>query len=359
MADRDLQVVMSSGELSGMNTGGTASDNAIKNKGENDAIYQDLAGENAIIKTKYTPQGSAPSYVEGQVFYNDTNGTFDIQGAYADVTLQAGREMHMEVVNNSGGDILNGQICTHDGVFGGLPEIKLAQADTFDNARILGVATHSIADGEKGIITTFGEVNGLNTLGVTTGVPLFLSATTPGAFVETAPSIVSRVGGVIIADASNGRLFVYIINNKNLPSVFGGIKGQTSGNETYSLTTTAQDIINYDAESSIVLDVTPLTGIITLSNDGQYRSQFTAAITFVSSTSTRSITIELYDITGSTILFSYVKNMPRDATEDSLSFNWPSDELVGNSRKMRIKASVAMDVTFNNISFDMSSINIR
>ena len=311
------------------------------------------------VSTTYTPQVTAPTHTEGQVFYNDDTGTFDVQGAYGDVTLQTGREMHMEVLNNTAAIIENGYICTQSGVSNGDPTIKLAIADTFDNARILGVATHNIGIGEKGIITTFGEVNGLDTFGVTTGVPLYLSDTVAGTFVETPPSIISRVGGVFVADASAGKLFVYIINNKNLPSVFGGMQGQTSGNETYSLTTTEQDIINYNTTKEVVVSVDALTGEVTVPNTGEYRMHFAASITFTSTTSTRSVTIEYYDVTGATPLFSHVKNIPRDATEDGISFSFPTDETALDINKLRIKSSVAMDITFTEISFDMESVNLR
>ena len=138
------------------------------------------------------------------------------------------------------------------------------------------------------------------------GVPLYLSATVAGAYTETAPAIVSRVGGVFIQDASDGKLFVFIINNKNLPSVFGGMQGQTTGNETYSLTTAAQDVINYDIERSKVVGVNGLAGTITLPHDGAYRMHFTGSLSFDSNISTRSITVELYDITDTLIHFPYV-----------------------------------------------------
>ena len=313
----------------------------------------------APVYTAFTPQSTPPIYAEGQVFYNNNTGTLDVQGKYSDVTLQVGREQHMEVVNNTIDVITNGSIVTQSGVVSGVPAIKLAIADTFDNARILGIVTHDIAVGATGIITTFGEVNGLDTLGVTIGVPVYLSDTVAGTFVETPPNIISRVGGVFVADALNGKLFVYIINNKNLPSVFGGMQGQTTGNETYSLTTTEQDIVNYDITKEVVVTVDALTGEITIPNDGEYRMHFNASITFTSTTSTRSVTIEYYDVTGAAPLFSHVKNIPRDATEDGISFSFPTDETALDVNKLRIKSSVAMNVTFTKISFDMESVNLR
>ena len=357
--DKELQTILNSGGINSIYLGGVTSDHKMKTKAELDALYQDLSGNSAIIKTKFTPQSTPPSHTEGQVFYNDGIGTLDVQGKYSDVTLQLGREQHMEVLNNTEAIITNGSIVAQTGVSEDRPQIKLAIADTFDNARILGVATHDIGIGETGIITTFGEINELNTLGITTGVPMYLSDTVAGTFVETPPAIISRVGGVIVADENNGKLFVYIINNKNLPSVFGGLRGQTTDNETYSLTTTAQDIINYDETREVVTTVDALTGKITFPNDGEYRMHFTAAMSFTSVTSTRSVTLEFYDETESAIHFSYVKNIPRDATEDSLSFSFPISELVDDVNKMRIKASTTMDVTFVDIAFNIESINIR
>ena len=355
MADKALNVILSSGDLTNIQLGSVNSTEKVLTQAEIDAKLLITSP----TSTTYVPQSPSPSYVEGQVFYNDDIGTFDVQGKYSDVTLQVGRESHMEVLNNTASPIPNGYACTQSGVTTGQPTVKLAIADTFDNARILGVATHEIGIGQTGIITTFGEVNGLDTLGVTTGVPLFLSDTVAGTFVETPPNIVTRIGGVFVADSLNGKLFVFIINNKNLPSVVGGMQGITTGNKTYPLTTTAQDIINYETIKEIVVTVDALTGKITVPNDGEYRMHFNASISFDSSISTRSITLEYYDVTGVDILYSHVKNIPRDATEDGLSFSWATNKLADDVSKMRIKASTTMDITFNNISFDIESVNIH
>lgn len=360
MADRDLQVVLNSGDITGWNKGGTASTNAVLNKGENDAIYQDLAGENAIVKTKFTPQGTPPAHIEGQQYYDTTRQSMIIQGPYDDVEVRIGHGMHTHIINESGAIIEKGMACRHDGVtVGGKVRVVKAIANSFVNARLFGVAAADIGIGEEGAITTFGEIEVLDTSSVTAGVPVYLSDTVAGTWIETAPDIVTQVGGVTVSDATDGVLFVSIINNDNIPTVFGGLQGQTLGNESYSLTTTAQDIINYETEESVVVGLDALTGQIALPNDGEYRMHFAAAMTFTSSTSTRSVTLEFYDVTNTLIHFSYVKNIPRDATQDSLSFSWPIAESADNVHKMRIKASTAMTITFDEISFDMQSVNIR
>ena len=289
---------------------------------------QKIADLEAPIFTPYVPQATAPVYVDGQVYYDDPSGTFAVQGKYPDVTLNMGREMHMEVINNTVDIIPNGYACRHSGTSNGIPEVELAIATSFDNARIMGVATHAIGVGEKGIITTFGEVHDVDTSLITPGVPLYLSDTIAGTWTETAPTIVSRVGGALTSTA-DGTLFVFIINNSNIPTIFGGMQGQTAGNETYSVTTTAQDIINYNTEKEVVVAVDALTGQITLPNIGAYRANFTASISFSSLSSTRSVTLELYDVTNTAIIYSYPKNIPRDArSEEHTSELQSPDHLV-------------------------------
>lgn len=308
---------------------------------------------------QFTPVAVAPVHSEGQVYYDVNEGTFKAQGPISGVEVAVGHGMHVHVVNNSGVTIEKGMAVRHNGVALGVPQVVKALADTFDNARIFGVAAQDILTGTAGAVQTFGEITLVDTSGVPAGVPLYLSDTVAGTWTEVAPDIVSRVGGALTSDALAGRLFVDVINNKSLPTVLGGLQGQTPGNETYSLTTTVQDIDNYLTAESIVLGTDALTGILTLPNTGNYRMNFAASISFTSVTTTRSVTFEFYDITGALTEFSYVKNIPRDATEDSLSFSFPFPEVANQQYKMRVKASTTMDITFSDISFDIESLNIK
>lgn len=306
----------------------------------------------------FVPQVTAPSHQEGQIFYDANEGTFRAQGPIVGVDVAVGHGLHTHVFNNTGLPIEKGMAVRHDGVAAGVPQVTKAIATSFDNARVWGVVVEEIPNGAIGAIQTFGEIIGLSTTGLPTGVPLYLSDTVAGTYTAVTPDIVSRIGGSLLEDALDGRIFIDIINNKSLPAVLGVMQGQTPGNETYSLTTTVQDIINYASEESVVMDVDLLTGIITIPNKGDYRMNFTSSLHFVSSTSTRSVTFEFYDITGTVILYSFVKNIPRDAIEDSASFSFPFNELLSNQYKMRVKASTAMDITFTGLSFDIESVNI-
>lgn len=356
MADRDLQVVLSSGEITGVNIGGTTTADKVLKKSEMDAAYQDIAGSSAIVKTKYTPQATPLSHVEGQEYYDQVKQTKKIQGPFPGVEVSVGHGMHMHVENNSGAAIEKGMAIRQNGVLAGKVQIVKALADTFTNARMLGIVSEEIANGAEGAVTTFGEIDDLNTAALPVGVPLYLSDTVPGVYTSTAPDIISRIGGALTSDAS-GRLFVNIINNKSTPSVYGGLQGQ-AGTGVYNLVATTQDIIGYDTETAVVVDVDATVGTITLSDDGEYRMHFTGAISFTSTTTTRAVYIELYDATGAVLHFTYIKNIPRDATEDSLSYSWPIAEIAGHVHKMRIRSVPDMTVTFTDLSFDIQSVSI-
>jgi len=329
-----------------------------------DANFQDLETRLTAEETKvavddltYTPQATPPTHVEGKVYYDAPSGTLRVQGAYNGVEVSLGHMNHLHVINQTGLLIEKGSVLRHDGVsVGGKVKVVKALADTFDNARVFGVAQEDIADGAESAAVTIGEISGLNTSGFTAGVPLYLSDIVAGTLTETPPDIVSRVGGVSVSDAVNGQLIVYIINNLSLPNVFAGMQGQTT--PIYSTTAVAQDINGYVTDSSIVMVNDLLNGTITLSNNGGYRMHLTADISFVSATSTRSVTFELYNQTTASVIVPFTKNIPRDATTDALSFSLPIVGTIGDIYKIRVKSSVDMDVTMDFISFDIQSVNI-
>jgi len=222
MADRELSNALASGELSSIQLGGVTTEEKVLKKSEIDEVHETIVNVDAIdtrvtaveapTSIPFTPT-TTPAHVEGQIYYNNDTGTIDVHGAYSDVTLQIGREQHIEVVNNTGALIPNGAACRHDGVSGGKTQVALAIANSFTNAIILGIATHDIANGATGILTTFGIINGLDTSLAQVGVPLYLSDTIAGTYSETPPDILTQVGGALTSDALNGQVFVPLEKN--------------------------------------------------------------------------------------------------------------------------------------------------
>jgi len=300
---RELQTINSSGELNNHQLGGVNSTDKVLTSAEVDAKvkvtddklvdYVKKDGTVTITKELFEELIAAPAYANGNLYSKD--GVLNYQGQYDDVTLQIGQEMHMEVINNTGVPILNGKAVTNNGVSGGIPQIKLAQADTFANAIILGVATHDIAHGSKGIITTGGVIHDLDTSTTTLGVPLYLSAIDAGDWVETPPDIVSQIGGALIQDASIGELFVNRRNNIVLPNVIGLLQKQATGG-IYNLTAIAQNIENYATDGNIGVIVDLPNGTIQVPIDGFYSGSFSTTLSFTSVASTRTIHAEIYNI---------------------------------------------------------------
>jgi hypothetical protein len=130
----------------------------------------------------------------------------------ADVVLQIGQEMHVQVYNDSGGQIDNGEAVYISGVNGsGLPTIAKAQSNDPATSVVLGIATEDIINGEAGFITSFGLVRDLNTASFGAGVTLYLDPDTPGALTDTipdSPNFTVIVGTVIVSDGSAGIVLV-------------------------------------------------------------------------------------------------------------------------------------------------------
>ena len=297
------------------------------------------------------------THVEGQLYYDATSGSMKVQGPIPGVEVAVGHGTHAHVINNSGATIVKGTPVRRNGVAGGIVQIEEAQANTFVNARVLGVVQETILNGAEGAVVAEGSIPSLDTSALQSGVPIYLSATIPGGLTTTAPDIVTQVGGVLTQDALTGEFYVKIINNKNLPAVFGGMKGLDV--PSIPLTTSPQDVTGYTLKEEIVILSDVTLGEITTSNDGLYRASVTAGISFPSSTSTRTVYVELYDATNATILFTYIKNIPRDATVDSFSFNYPFGSIADTKYKLRVSASTAITVAVDDVTFDIQSVNIR
>jgi hypothetical protein len=156
-------------------------------------------------------QTASPSYTRGQLVYDTSNESLTFFNSDSNISLQLGQEDWVRVVNNTGSTIANGAAVYVTGTSSGLPTIALAEANSAATANAIGLTTESIANGATGYVTAFGEVHNLNTLGLTAGGAIYLSATTPGALTQTAPSapnIVDNIGYVNVVDASAGIILV-------------------------------------------------------------------------------------------------------------------------------------------------------
>ncbi len=224
-------------------------------------------GTQEIAKTQYGDKtGSEPVWAKGQVFYAD--GKLNVDTAHDGVRLQVGEEQHVTVYNNTGATLLNGSVVKYDGVAAGYPSVALSQADTFDNAKDIGVLTIDIPDGQTGILTMFGIVRGLNLSAFNDGDTLYVSASVAGAYVASPPDIASQVGTVFNNDGTNGEMFVTPRQHLNLPTVLAYL-----GNgilNTGTITAAYQDVVNYMSSGNVVMDYDAANGTILIPSTGIY-----------------------------------------------------------------------------------------
>ena len=161
---------------------------------------------------------------EGQMAWNDDEGTVDIGLHSAASVLQIGQEVLYYVKNQSGATIPNGSVVRFDGALGASGRLKVVPflADgSYPSSYVMGVTTMDIPNGEDGYVTHFGKVRSIDTAtpGWAEGQVLYASPTAAGGFTTIAPSApnnIVQLAAVVNVHPQNGVLFVR-------PSVAGNI----------------------------------------------------------------------------------------------------------------------------------------
>jgi hypothetical protein len=153
---------------------------------------------------------SNPTYAAGKLAYDTDNQSLTFTNDDSSVSLQVGQEEWIRVRNTTGSTIANGAAVYFNGSSSGLPTIALAQANSGTTTVCAGITTEAIPNNAVGYVTSLGIVRGLNTSGFSVGA-VYLSATTPGALTQTAPTSPNyryRVGFVTTVNASTGTIHV-------------------------------------------------------------------------------------------------------------------------------------------------------
>lgn len=220
----------------------------------------------------------------GEVFFNATTQTLELKMTN-DVTLQIGQEMLRKVKNDAGVVIGNGKLVYVSGGLGANALVKLATTDDANAAqRTFGMATQDITVNGTGFVTLMGDVNGLNTSGITEGAELWLG--TSGNYTTTEPTGSTPkiyIGRCLRSHATQG---VIGVNIRPIPRMhkLSGVSGTpTTTGQIYRYNATTSCFELYDltaefnkAESYNVTTRVPLSA-------GQYYD-LTSAIAAVPST---------------------------------------------------------------------------
>ena len=366
MADKELATVNASGELSGIQLGDVIAGKKVLTQDEIDAKIAPLEG--AQDYTDYNPLATAPTEEQGRTYYDADRNSVSYYTDIPGVILNTAVEQVIRIINRTGANIINGTPVRYGSIDGAtnLPAAVPAIADSFANAHVSGLATHDIGDDEEGWMTVIGLCSDVVVADVmetgqtmTVGQRLFLSATEAGKMTHTAPDIVVGVGGFFsgIQGTEPGDFFVRTYGVQDFPTLLAYMNNTNA--DVYNLTTTAQDIINYTDSGNVVLPANTTAGTITASIAGTYDLNFTGSFSFTAITTTRSIYVEIYDVTNTAVVFTYTVAIPRDADEVGASFQIPSTITGSTQYVVRLRASTDIDITFSGVSFGITSKDIR
>lgn len=195
---------------------------------------------------------TTPVLASGQLAWDLANQTLRIATINGS-EIHVGQEIVVPAVNRTGVAIPNGTLVQLDGADSILPLMKIKPAvanGTVDAHLILGLATHTIANGTMGHVTFFGEISAINTTGSDVGETwavgdvLFASAATPGKLTKVtpvAPNLKVVVGTVEVAN----------VNGKILVRLNGGSELGTTDSNVQFTALVDKDLLMYNAATGV------------------------------------------------------------------------------------------------------------
>jgi hypothetical protein len=159
----------------------------------------------------FTPT-SAPSYAEGEIWYDSTQKALTYYNDVTNNAVHIGQEVQLKVINNTGSSIANGTPVYVTGTSSGqtYPNIALAKADAASTSAVLGLTNGTIASGATGYVCTSGLLTPCNTGSFSVGQVLYLSPYSAGQMMNTIPptGYAVQIGVVAYANSPNGSIYV-------------------------------------------------------------------------------------------------------------------------------------------------------
>ena len=196
---------------------------------------------------------SAPTYAEGDVWYDSTQHTLAYYNDATNNLVHVGQEVQVKVINNTGSTIAIGSPVYVTSTSSGqiYPNVALAKADAQATSAVLGLTTQAITNGSIGYVTTVGIIQPCNTGTFTVGDVLYLSPYSAGQLMNTVPptGYAVRVGIVAYSNSPNGSIYVrqsnsyvtsgQIVGTITVPQGGTGLTSLTAGYIPYGNGTSA------------------------------------------------------------------------------------------------------------------------
>lgn len=190
-------------------THGTTTDKSLLEWDSTAEVWSDTSSPTVDTITMRGDQDLA--HVEGMMYYNSEYKAHTAFNDINGISLQVGLEEWVRVYNGTGSTIANGTPVYSVGAVGETISVAPADAITEQKARVIGIATHDIADSSEGIITVRGLVSGIDTSNLTSGGSIHLSPSGGlQAIAPTYPYFPTDLGTCVVSDATNGYIYVEI-----------------------------------------------------------------------------------------------------------------------------------------------------
>ena len=180
------------------------------------SVYaQQMNTPGPLRSTELTLTDQTGNVTTGQLSYNADEDTVDLTHLNG-VVQQIGLEQYMRCENDTGATIENGSVVGFAGANGEIKVSKYQANSSANELYFVGVATFDMADGDVGMVTTYGKVRDIDTTGQggetwSAGDILYASPTTAGGLTNvrpTAPNVVIPVAAVLVVSATAGEIMV-------------------------------------------------------------------------------------------------------------------------------------------------------
>jgi hypothetical protein len=217
-----------------------------------------MVANDDIIQVDFDTAGGADAVA--RLVWNDTDGTLNLGLKGGNVVLQVGQEEVLRVLNPTGSTISDGQVVYITGASGQRPTVALAQANSeMLSSKVLGIVTESIANNAQGFVTTAGLVRGINTVALTEGAVVWLSADTAGGLTTTRPTQPNHsvmVGYCVRSHSSQGMIYTMVQNGYELDELHDVLITSLANNNMLRYNSSAQVWQNVAGPAGAVVGTT-------------------------------------------------------------------------------------------------------
>jgi hypothetical protein len=198
-----------------------------------------------------------------RLVWNDTDGTLNLGLKGGNVVLQIGQEEVLRVLNTTGATLTSGQAVYITGASGQRPTVALAQANSeMSSSKVLGIVTESIANNAQGFVTTAGLVRDINTVALTEGAVVYVSASVAGGLTTTRPTQPNHsvmVGYCVRSHSTQGMIYTMVQNGYELDELHDVLITSLANN----------NMLRYDSASSVWRNIAGPAGAVVGTTDTQ------------------------------------------------------------------------------------------